>query len=646
MSEAATSISAEYSFILAAEWDYVHGRKQKSFGVNRFDISIDKRLNMKNALKLLLESGKWRPYATAEEDVFSSSDTLRNKEALFNEYLYFNSHMRKLIYNQTAYDPDLKNPSAYLSELDRNNDDAVVLYRCDSNGSAIKGSYRLWRAESLGDDHIELSQYTLPLDSIELRLYSTGVMLLALRCYSDKPCCQKKSYRMKKCSAQHEQPCKAEEQDQCLQSFIMPLQRIAEFKGEKPMEQNDYAWVSSAGRRLFSGRFPGVDKDKLSSFFYEYPVQSMIWIEEDTPITLCDSRLLLKAFCEGSDGTLARKHLISAAEKLAFSQKLIDERCISKTSFLHRALDHTSLLVIDSFNDDRMYVHGTVCSDSLSRQITRGWETRETPEGREMLKPWYGILYGDSNWDNPTYHDSGRRTEILEKNTLSQWAEYGTFHGMTYHSMVMLTTSTPPDYVPVNNHWLYYQMFLIGVLQRCSIQRFYREAAGLLQKNYDYEEANSRAVLEKYMVFLNHYWFNEVTEQEQGKEMFKRLQQAMDIETDAEFLDRVLDEVHQQGHNKMETSVNKLLVPTAILGGVWAFSEMAQNTLGHQLLPQVKSLFGWLSSKKEWIWSCLLIFICGLFLYYIANHFRNCATRGKNQWRRLRNEFSSKRRRS
>lgn len=276
-------------------------------------------------------------------------------------------------------------------------------------------------------------------------------------------------------------------------------------------------------------------------------------------------------------------------ERLDFLSRLLAPACISKTN-LNRLLARPTpegrddppaavqgdLLVLDCFNDDRMYLHGSVVSKDIYNRTRRGWDHRDK-RGDCDLKEWYAILYADTNWKYPTHQDPGMLVSLVEQATDARWYEWGTFHGMTYHSMVMLTKNAPPAFLQANHDWHYLQMFLIAILQRCSIQRFYREAAGLLRTKPWRSNTLRNAVQNKYTLFLNQFWFFEVTEQEQGKMLFSKLQQAMNIERDVQFLDSALEEINQQNANKLSNMVNKLLLPLSIIGGLWTMVDVIQS---------------------------------------------------------------------
>ena len=533
-----------FSFTLAVEWDYVKAKDLPAYRSNAYALPINQRLNMQHAVQMLLKTGNWTPCKPvtdiSRENLLPCADGAPGP--LYNEYLYFCSHMRRMIYNQADWtDPDAR-------------DGAVAVLRRKAEAECYC-LYRYFPAAK--GQPARIRQYRLPVSAIELRLYAIGIMLLTIRCQNEA-LTQQGFYQYVDCDAAWK-----------------PLNGGQAFDVQTA---GDLSWIENCGRRLFASRTVP-EGDVQSDFFNDFPVYSCIAPAKqanprrvgpdkaDAPIVICD----LTALVEKSADCTAPEHL-------AFVEKLIAPRCCTKARLddavkANAPAKSGGCLLIDSFNDDRMYVHGTIESAAAAERLQAGWAQRTEPGAADGLREWYGILYSDGNW-SATCQDPAMLLAAVEAATAGRWCRYGTFHGVTYHSMLMLTGANPPAYLLSNNDWIYLQMFLIGVLQRCAVQRFYREASGLLQTRSSRDDMLRAAVQDKYTLFLNQFWFYEVTEQEQGKSMFSKLQTAMNIERDVEFLDRALEELHQQNENRTASAVNKLLVPMSILGGLWTCTEM------------------------------------------------------------------------
>lgn len=591
-----------FSFTLTAEWDYVSCRAASAYRRNGYTLNIDKRLDMTSAVTLLLKSGNWEPYDAVTDiskyQLMPIRKAEESKAPLFREYLYFNNHMRKVVYNQTQYTPDDVN--GYARAVGEN-DDAVVVLKWKKQTDQMQYAYYLYRYI----DPSTVMQYKLPISSIELRLYSIGVLMLTIRC-QDEAVTAKPYYTS----------CRV-----CRDGKA--------FSETDVSRAEETAWIENCGRRLFAARSlnEAANDKELESFFNDHPVLSAI--------APCDRKIAVNPFetldNRPTDGivlcdffALMNRNVpaeaVTKPEYLEFLSQLVSKQCMTQMSFRAQKRVSGDCLVLNSYNDDRMYVHGTIESEHIAKLTQSGWQNRQAQDAAEKLAPWYGILYSDQGW-NATCQDPEMLIAAVEDATEARWCEFGTFHGMTYHSMLMLLSSLKGlEYLAANNDWIYLQMFLIAVLQRCAVQRFYREASGLLQTHSYRDDALRAAVQDKYTLFLNQFWFYEVTEQEQGKSMFSKLQKAMNIERDVEFLDRALEELHQQQENRTGSMVNKLLVPMSILGGFWAFTEMGlkiREAIGND------AVFGLLSGEfwHGCAWVLLICIVIGMG-WYVCNQLR------------------------
>lgn len=684
-----TKAQGTFSFTFAAEWDYVSKRNIDDYTQNSYSISIQQRLDMEKALRILLQDGKWEPYPAvtdiSEQGLFpyKENNSDKTKNPLYNEYLYFNSHMRRMVYNQTSYEATKATPCDQAATADQGvntsvetqivsvqttatcvekqnssqvaldnyametalNGDAVVvlkrncgneyyyLYRhyirsfCLHLKSTKKNAHRIetrfdryFRSGYLLQRkfakrvsfrryrfHTAISNtilYKLPITSIELRLYSIGVMLITIRC-------QKEEFN-KKISQEnyleHYKFCWLGDKGE----RVTPWQPVS--------SAEDLSWIENCGRRLFASRTVSSPCSD-SGFFNDFPLFSCIAskepnlfanAQESDCIRICDFRNLLR----GQENRTS----FTKPEQFDFVKELISGQCEIKSN-MNNAPAGQDYLVLDSYNDDRMYLHGTIESEDIANSTRLGWQNRKNNEKQAAndLSPWYGIMYSDSHWD-ATCQDPQMLISAVENATEPRWCNYGTFHGMTYHSMIMLLPKVLPynSYLVSNNDWIYLQMFLISVLQRCAIQRFYREASGLLQYHSSKDDQYRAAVQDKYTLFLNQFWFNEVTEQEQGKSMFKKLQAAMNIPEDVQILDTALEELYQQSESRTSGLINQLLVPMSVVGGFWAFTEMG--------LRLRDALSGWIPNINpvtECLGNAIAVFLFVCILLGIGVYFHN-----------------------
>ena len=646
--------TGSFSFVLTAQWDYVDRNLKEKYRRNPYILPMDKRVNMRKATAMLLKSGKWTPYRDVvdiadhyeEGEVFPFSDERSaSKRPLYKEYLYFNSNMRQLIYNQIQWKdgPDetlADRAEEYAREVEKNRQPVVVLER----KLGRQGYYHLVRFKSY-NGQIELTAYRLPLTSIELRLYSTGVLSLGIRC----------CHEFAAASSRYE---KKE-----LEPPYIPDEIPVKLKGDgwnRAEFEEDIAWIEDAGRRLFMPR--GSYMENYADYPAEIPVYSCLDLGNgEEPIALCNMLGLFEKRCSCPNQACKKKikELCSILgqtdedkrkrqknrilpERFEWLGELVDKHCLSKKSLRHlkrndegeqavvsgKADVHPEdddVLVIESFNDDRMYLHGTVVSDDIADNMKRALTPLDAEnlmfnhhEYISTLSKWYGIISADNNWESSTCTNEKMLVELTERCTDTRWSGWGTFYGITYHCMLMLHNTGAPAYLTENMDWIYYQMFLIGILQRFSLQRFYREASGALQIHDKKDKARRSALKDSYLLFLNRIWFSEVTEQEQGRDLFHRLQENLEVKEDVAFLDQALEELSDREQKRLDSMISEQLLPMSVLGGIWAAVEMFSTVLGWTGYRNVEGIESFIQFMDK-----LKVLCCVVVLFVIAVHVGN-----------------------
>ena len=126
-------------------------------------------------------------------------------------------------------------------------------------------------------------------------------------------------------------------------------------------------------------------------------------------------------------------------------------------------------------------------------------------------------------------------------------------------------------YLSKNMDWMYYQLFMLAVMQRSALQRFYREASGAtLAKSRRQAKQLTTDLKQKYVQFMNSMWFVKVTEQEQGCDFFKRLQKNMGLFDDMDLLKDAIEELNSMASKRLEDAVNNTLIPLTV--GGWFLS--------------------------------------------------------------------------
>ena len=345
-----------------------------------------------------------------------------------------------------------------------------------------------------------------------------------------------------------------------------------ELTGEEELVRaGDIAWIRDAGRRLF---WPYGCR-KVGFHPPEAPVYLALRTANEN-IVMCDYLSLEELSSEP----------VTRPEYFNWTQALICPECVSQKRLENRPEAFAGdLLVMSYFNDDRMYLHGTIVSGVYSQLAMDGWihrneidsvnmESGEAKRYLEGLKAWYAIMAADNDWNSATCQDLDMLRTKCEEATDPRWVGCGTLYGLYYNSMTQLM-GNGNELLSQNMDWMYYQMFLVAILQRSSMQRFYREASGGALKRSRREASRLAVALkEKYVQFMNSMWFTEVTEQEQGCDFFSMLQRNMGLSDDMELLDSAIEELNDLTGKRLEDLINTYILPVTILDFVLSIIDV------------------------------------------------------------------------
>lgn len=132
---------------------------------------------------------------------------------------------------------------------------------------------------------------------------------------------------------------------------------------------------------------------------------------------------------------------------------------------------------IESYSDDRMFLMSMIRDSALSeecKKLSEEYEFKkdEKDEKRKLEDKIYSIMYVDA--EEATCQDVRMRRELLDKALYRRWLDYGSVYGVTSYSYIAITT----DSEVVNNSvvcpFYYEYIFFISLVlaQRIGIARF------------------------------------------------------------------------------------------------------------------------------------------------------------------------------
>ena len=270
-------------------------------------------------------------------------------------------------------------------------------------------------------------------------------------------------------------------------------------------------------------------------------------------------------------------------------------------------------IVIESLVDDRMF---TICWTGNTAWAKGLNASNYKNPKNEFAKLWHRLIFLDGK--SPGLANDLLLSTLNENHTNPRWADYGSLYGITRYSFVALTDEVDGKKLVLPHiQSMYFQIALLCLLQRATMLRFSEEIALLVGKaqQRDYLE-QAKNLYKKYLHFINKIYFREVTPHEQGIELYRMVQDKMEIPRDVESLKLEIADFHQllelesgntqtQAMNTLTIIGSALLVPTIILGyyGVSVFPEMTnQAWFTYCWTPVISGVGMFVGFGAAWLW--------------------------------------------
>lgn len=265
------------------------------------------------------------------------------------------------------------------------------------------------------------------------------------------------------------------------------------------------------------------------------------------------------------------------------------------TSMLDSLLkDLTDNLTLTPVIDDRMFVMSLYKNDDMSRLSIRAADAYCNPSS-PFSEFWYKYLFVDTGW--PTCQNDEMMRDLLRSHTYLRWQKWNSLYGVSRYSFVYLTNSGVPSYLVDYFMTTYARMMEIALVQRASVLCFSNEVTTLTKRrNWTLEKLSEHvdSLNEEYIRFINRMYFNELTSQDQGVELYGLIRQNLDIDSYVEELKDEIEKLHDTISFKVERSRNEkaetlnfmaaILLPVSIVTGFWSmnmsvFSNVKSNWL-------------------------------------------------------------------
>lgn len=265
-----------------------------------------------------------------------------------------------------------------------------------------------------------------------------------------------------------------------------------------------------------------------------------------------------------------------------FKSYTVDEPWTA-TSMLDSLLkDLTDNLTLTPVIDDRMFVMSLYKNDDMSRLSLSAADAYSNPSS-PFSEFWYKYLFVDTGW--PTCQNDEMMRDLLRSHTYLRWQKWNSLYGVSRYSFVYLTNSGVPSYLVDYFMTTYARMMEIALVQRASVLCFSNEVTTLTKRgDWTLEKLSEHvdSLNEEYIRFINRMYFNELTSQDQGVELYGLIRQNLDIDSYVEELKDEIEKLHDTISFKVERSRNEkaetlnfmaaILLPVSIVTGFWSMN--------------------------------------------------------------------------
>ncbi len=457
---------------------------------------------------------------------------------------YFNNDARQIILNLEKEEKD---------ECGQN-----------SNGEKEESLVTNYRFQPI--EECKVSYYEIHID--DRRKYELEISKIRLRGYFKSK--QKKQEEKKK---------KNEKKYSSKETYLLMIYT----QNTKYPELEDIKSINQYGRRLYPPWLSGVDKTTKRVCYSECAQGIGIRIEKDNTTEFIPNNFenefwlqdlnftrMWNDFGDGDSQTWGKqrncwREKIIRQDPAIFIESLLKYNCSTKKECTLTGRGQIEKRDVGYLMDDRMFVCYIVKNAGLIQSIKKFDEEKfkyAYEYEKEISDKLYSIIYIDNR--SASCQSQTMRAELLRKAIYSRWIECGTIHAITQHSFGCITTPDVPIPAVITPMLVeYVEMAAIVLMQRVELLRFSKRAGEESQK-FDVE--NLQQLQKDYILFKNQFLLFEVTPQEQGYELYKKLQEELYVFEEKQELDNQLQSLYEYANVQQEQKLNEIAGSLGFLG--------------------------------------------------------------------------------
>ncbi len=273
------------------------------------------------------------------------------------------------------------------------------------------------------------------------------------------------------------------------------------------------------------------------------------------------------------------KHLKIKGTPLANEFTYEDHFIIEKKYYLPKKIN----AIVDNFMpfeyrnqykpllDHRMVLHTMFClNESLKENYKcNSWEKYRLLFSRILFVDTYAYTYfGDEKFMN----------DLIKKRFYDRWQSEGTLYGFCRYADATVKFGRKSEFIEDNFKSVYYLMSIIALYYRCALIDFAARSSEvtteLVKSGKWTKNKSAQKLREDFLKFSNVWYFRELTNQDQGIEMFDMHRRAYELD---ELYHQVKEEIEKlDEHIRMEQAkrLNILIICLTIVAAIVGFFGM------------------------------------------------------------------------
>jgi hypothetical protein len=279
-------------------------------------------------------------------------------------------------------------------------------------------------------------------------------------------------------------------------------------------------------------------------------------------------------------------------------------------------------IAIKSIIDDRMYTmcwygNNNINSDKYDEWLKDKYiNTINYEDERDF---WSKYIFVDSEYNS--IQNNIMLQQLVKGCTYTRWSKYNTLYGVSRYSFVMLSKDykflnlMEATYIVDHFKTMYYQMVSLTLLYRAAILVFSDKISGIIEGDVSIEGVSN--IKKDYLEFINQMYFREVTAQEQGIELYNKMQEVCEIEKNINNLNYEISELYNYTQIIQNKKLNKLLMFISVISGIFVIPTFFTSFYG--IIHSAEY------SVNPYYW--LLLFMglpaLAIFTIYMSLNFRN-----------------------